>query len=295
MYVLLLLLVATLGLSSARKSSKRSSSTSSAAQPTRDDTAYDELPFDGIEIGSPDGDDHGWLRYKSVPVLESLACTLERRAGLTVEEFEQEYRHKKKPVVFAPGLLQSWRAQTSWQKPNLLLKYGNATAKMGSSAELVFSAGDDSVRPVALAEAIERRARDPGLLMFDNEWLIRQAPSILQDFSPPPHVQAFSPADRQATLAGAGAGADSWNMISMGGPGSGLPWHTHGETWIAAVFGRKAWFVYPPGAAGSAERGNPLDDAAAWLARTFNGLPLARRPQHCVQQAGEIVYLPAGE
>ena len=55
------------------------------------------------------------------------------------------------------------------------------------------------------------------------------------------------------------------DMISLGGLGSGLPWHTHGETWIAAVYGRKAWFVYPPGSARSSQRGSPLHDANTWL------------------------------
>jgi hypothetical protein len=139
---------------------------------------------------------------------------------------------------------------------------------MGSSAELVFSAGDDSVLPVPLATAVERMGQDPGLLMFDNEWLIAEAPDILGDFSAPAPFQPFSPRSRAAAEdrdQGLGGGKDTWNMISLGGPGSGLPWHTHGETWIASVYGRKAWFVYPPGAAGSAQRGHPLHDARTWL------------------------------
>ena len=83
-------------------------------------------------------------------------------------------------------------------------------------------------------------------------------------------------------------------MISLGGLGSGLPWHTHGETWIAAVYGRKAWFVYPPGSARSSQRGSPLHDANTWLERTWPTLAEEERPLHCVQQGGEIVYLPAG-
>ena len=84
------------------------------------------------------------------------------------------------------------------------------------------------------------------------------------------------------------------DMISLGGLGSGLPWHTHGETWIAAVYGRKAWFVYPPGSARSSQRGSPLHDANTWLERTWPTLAEEERPLHCVQQGGEIVYLPAG-
>ena len=137
-------------------------------------------------------------------------------------------------------------------------------------------------------------ASDPGLLMFDNEWLIRQAPGILGDFSPPAAFAAFSPRNHQAAAERKDGGKGTWNMISLGGSGSGLPWHTHGETWIATVYGRKAWFVYAPGDADSSRRGHPLHDASMWLEHTFPSLSAEDRPMHCVQHPGEVVYLPAG-
>ena len=236
----------------------------------------------------------GWSRTRPA-ALEALRCTLERRSPDEVSpaKFEAEYRNKK-PLVFSGGLLDGWEAQSNWRKDAILTLYGNATAKMGSSSELVFSAGDDSVRPVPLTTAIARMSRDPGLLMFDNEWLIRQAPAILGDFEPPPHFADFSPRAKEADVTRQGGGRDTWNMISLGGAGSGLPWHTHGETWIATVYGRKAWFVYAPGDAGSTQRGSPLHDASAWFVHTLPTLSEAQRPLHCVQQPGEIVYLPAG-
>ena len=113
--------------------------------------------------------------------------------------------------MLGAGLLEEWRAQQNWRKASLLSLYGNATAKMGSSAELVFSAGDDSVRPVPLAEAVERMTTDSGLLMFDNEWLIRQAPAILGDFAPPPHFAGFSPSKGDAEASRDTGGSDTWS------------------------------------------------------------------------------------
>ena len=37
-------------------------------------------------------------------------------------------------------------------------------------------------------------------------------------------------------------------MLSLGASRTGLPFHIHGETWLALIHGRKRWFVYPPGA-----------------------------------------------
>ena len=130
--------------------------------------------------------------------------------------------------------------------------------------------------------------------MFDNEWLIQQAPAILADFQPPIQFQNFSPRAKEAAKTRESGGSDTWNMISMGGSGSGLPWHTHGETWIGTVYGRKAWFIYAPGDAGSIQRGSPLQDAAGWFTNTFPTLHHDMKPLQCVQQPGEVVYLPAG-
>jgi ribosomal protein L16 Arg81 hydroxylase len=246
------------------------------------------------ESGDGNSDSGGWSRSHPAS-LEGLECSIERRSPqeITPSRFEAEYRHKK-PLVFSSGLLDGWKATSNWQKEKMIGLYGNATAKMGSSAELVFSAGDDSVRPVPLAAAIERMSSDSGLLMFDNEWLIRQAPEILGDFEPAPHFAGFSPRAHEADVTRQDGGRDTWNMISLGGSGSGLPWHTHGETWIATVYGRKAWFVYAPGDAGSRQRGSPLHDASTWFAHTLPTLSEAERPYQCVQQPGEVVYLPAG-
>ena len=45
---------------------------------------------------------------------------------------------------------------------------------------------------------------------------------------------------------GNGLNAHRINFL-VGGPGSGLPFHRHSETWQTVVTGRKAWFVVPPG------------------------------------------------
>ena len=45
------------------------------------------------------------------------------------------------------------------------------------------------------------------------------------------------------------SGATSFHMVNflVGGPGSGLPFHRHSETWQTMVTGRKAWYIVPPG------------------------------------------------
>ena len=95
----------------------------------------------------------------------------------------------------------------------------------------------------------------------------------------------------------------------------GLPFHSHGETWLGLVYGMKRWFVYPPGASPpiSIERTqNPLRTVYDWFHEIYpqlqtldqppvngdipvkQGVSEGYRPLECVQRAGDIMYVPSG-
>jgi hypothetical protein len=92
---------------------------------------------------------------------------------------------------------------------------------------------------------------------------------------------------------------------------SGLPFHSHGMTWIAVVHGAKRWFVYPPGYNAPSDleaASNPLFPVWTWFTRVYPRMvgltkpPLrgsgeeavtGYRPLECVQRAGDVVFLPA--
>jgi len=84
------------------------------------------------------------------------------------------------------------------------------------------------------------------------------------------------------------------SIISLGGCEAGLSWHTHGQTWLAALVGRKRWFLYQPGQASSHVRGHPLYSASAWACNVLPHLPPEKRPLTILQEPGEILYVPAG-
>ena len=108
-------------------------------------------------------------------------------------------------------------------------------------------------------------------------------------------------------------------MLSLGPSRTGLPFHSHGKTWLALIHGSKRWLAYPPGFNAPPElqqRFNPLKSVGAWLNEIYpslQGLPYApiepaasgpgsasgaqpayTRPLECVQRPGDIVYLPEG-
>ena len=54
---------------------------------------------------------------------------------------------------------------------------------------------------------------------------------FLQEYSPPPYnLPKHSPA----------------LSFGVAGPGSGVPFHTHGPGFAETVYGRKRWFLTPP-------------------------------------------------
>ena len=91
------------------------------------------------------------------------------------------------------------------------------------------------------------------------------------------------------------ADAQPRTMNLLVGPArTGLPFHYHQRTWQALSFGRKAWFLVPPG--------RMSDDLARvvgpriWPGDGFvaatRGVPPGQRPLRCVQYPGEIIWLP---
>lgn len=80
----------------------------------------------------------------------------------------------------------------------------------------------------------------------------------------------------------------------LGGPGSGLPFHSHSKTYQLLIAGIKRWYLVPPGkmSAKMAEVVGPyLFPAEAWT-RAVSGLPIGERPLRCAQYPGEIIFFP---
>lgn len=106
---------------------------------------------------------------------------------------------------------------------------------------------------------------------------------------------------------------DSSTILSLGPTKSGLPFHSHGRAWIGLVYGRKWWFVYHPAVAGPDDivrQYNPMTSTHSWFTRIRPKLkdypksPLkfdvrrqydvrGYRPFECIQEEGDILYIPA--
>lgn len=73
----------------------------------------------------------------------------------------------------------------------------------------------------------------------------------------------------------------------LGGPGSGSPLHFHLDAFNVVAWGRKHWWVLPPVAAAYSK-----ELPATWTTGEAP-LELSMRPLECVQEAGDVLFIPA--
>ena len=99
-----------------------------------------------------------------------------------------------------------------------------------------------------------------------------------------------------------GNGVYNWHMLSVGGAGSGLPWHLHGQTWIGLTAGLKRWFVAPPDRLPSTARarGHPLMMAQGWANASYRpemvaGAGVGAGLKECVQRPVRTQPGPCGK
>ena len=81
-------------------------------------------------------------------------------------------------------------------------------------------------------------------------------------------------------------------QVFVGGPGSGAPLHYHTDAWNVVAWGRKHWWLLPPAAGAYSS-----EPAASWAKRSeaaFARLGVGGAPFECVQQAGDVLFVPAG-
>mmetsp|Transcript_17070 Transcript_17070/g.59759 ORF Transcript_17070/g.59759 Transcript_17070/m.59759 type:complete len:422 (-) Transcript_17070:120-1385(-) len=81
--------------------------------------------------------------------------------------------------------------------------------------------------------------------------------------------------------------------FSLGGPGQGVAFHIHGDSYNLQLHGRKRWAVYAPGEM-TRSGFSRLETFAEWLRKRRAGSDFAPPSWECVQGPGETLYIPEG-
>ena len=237
-------------------------------------------------------------------VLDHLANQdqIDRRGGLSVEQFHAEYSRKERPVIITDALTE-WKAMGTWTPETLKERYGSALINIGRQR-------------VAFGELIdESLARDPDqpARYSYTARLTDLSPDVMDDVSPP--LKYWSPnwlADiLHARTLPLGLRQLLQNLTILGLRVGGTGSHFHSlhydvlrvQALSSQIYGRKEWVVYPP-------------DQSPFLYPTqyptqrdpaISGVPLDRpvdlaefplfeqaRPLRFTVEEGETLFLPAG-
>ncbi|KAK7479236.1 hypothetical protein BaRGS_00029484, partial [Batillaria attramentaria] len=78
-------------------------------------------------------------------------------------------------------------------------------------------------------------------------------------------------------------------IFFLGATGTGLEFHAHNDARNGVVFGMKRWFLYP-------DNRCPPGGIPKWYEHIYLSQKLTEeeKPLECVQEAGEIIYIPEG-
>ena len=82
-------------------------------------------------------------------------------------------------------------------------------------------------------------------------------------------------------------------LLALGGADSGIPFHFHKDGYNEVLWGRKLWGFYPP--SGVAPGHNRFSTHSQWIREVLPQIKTPdARPIHCVQEPGELYYVPEG-
>ena len=138
-----------------------------------------------------------------------------------------------------------WKANHNWRRTKFAELYGDRILHGGSESSIVYGGGALG-QPRTINSMLEAltdlhsgtNASNSGDTFAFDVSVLKSIPELRGDFVVPPLFSSWdNPEHEQAGM--------SWHMLSLGPSLSGLPFHLHGETWLALLFGKRLRFNLP--------------------------------------------------
>jgi hypothetical protein len=212
---------------------------------------------------------------------------VDRRSGLSLREFNREYRAPGRPVVIADAI-GAWPARSKWTFDYFKSRYGGTLVEVYRYEGSDYQA--DHMERVLLAEFIDKLlsndwdsypyyVRDDWKLFVEHQDLVAdyQVPQYFFDWFTllPSFMRLIYP------------------RIFMGPKGAITPlhldiWGTH--AWLAQLVGRKRWILFPPD-----QRELLYDYRVQPDKPDLERFPLLRkvRPLECTIDPGDTIFVPS--
>lgn len=222
---------------------------------------------------------------------DSIVCNIDR---LNPEEWRARFLSDYH--LSQPAILTGWRSNLTVKlmhatsRHRLLSAFGEHQIGVGNGYSLNVE-GRPSER-MRLSDYLERMANNATLdwYFFDAGFFLRES-GLAADWVPPPGF------DELSSFAGQGA-AEGPLRFSIGGPGQGIAFHWHQDALSLQLHGRKRWALYAPGQMTSTGY-LVTEPLSTWREQRTTAAASPDQmfvpPTHeCVQQAGEVFYVPEG-
>ncbi|KAL6756934.1 JmjC protein [Haematococcus lacustris] len=211
---------------------------------------------------------------------------VDRRQGLTAQQFREQYEETNRPVVLSDGAA-DWPALRKWT-PSFLQQAFREHAVIAGSFDVTMA--------TYLAYAATTWDEMP-LYLFDKRFM-EACPALGQDFQ----VPSVFTEDLMGVM---GAQRPDFRWLIAGPARSGSSFHIDPNAtsaWNAVVSGRKKWVLYPPSCPPPGVHPSPDGAEVAapvslmeWFINFYDAAQEGKvQPLECVVQAGEVMFVPRG-
>ncbi|XP_062196994.1 arginine-specific demethylase JMJ22 [Phragmites australis] len=211
---------------------------------------------------------------------------IERRRGMSVEQFVAEFEEPNRPVLLE-GCLESWPALQKWTREYLL----------EVSAGKEFAVGPVSMTLDRYFRYADNVQEERPLYLFDAKFA-EKVPEMGRDYEVPVYF-------REDLFSVLGEERPDHRWVIIGPAGSGSSFHVDPNStsaWNAIIKGAKKWVMFPPEvvppgvhpSVDGAEVTSPVS-IMEWFMNFYGACKTwEKRPIECVCRAGEVVFVPNG-
>ncbi|MEU0036323.1 cupin-like domain-containing protein [Streptomyces sp. NPDC006333] len=217
--------------------------------------------------------------FHTGPLAEAVttAPDIERRSGLTAQEFAAEYRHLMRPVVLE-GHVADWPSVRTWS-------FDHLAERCGSVHVVVDSYNTEAAREARLGEFVRMlrdNQGDDATPIYLQEWYYQTtAPELAADM-PEMDIAQY---DFRRNLYGESASTNHQLWLGQRGGVTRLHQDSYSvDVMHAQIVGEKLWYVMAPE--------TELSDTTEADWRKLCEAPETRL-MRCVLRPGDVLYLPA--
>ncbi|OVA07214.1 F-box domain [Macleaya cordata] len=211
---------------------------------------------------------------------------IERKCGISVEEFVLNYEEPNKPVLLQ-GCIGNWPALEKWDREYLIQVCGDVR----------FSVGPVDMKLEEYFKYSDGAREERPLYLFDPKFG-EKVPVMGSDYEVPVYF-------REDLFAVLGSERPDYRWVIIGPAGSGSSFHIDPNStsaWNAVIKGSKKWVLFPPEVVPPGVHPSPDGAEVAcpvsiieWFMNFYGATKnWKKRPVECVCKAGEVIFVPNG-